>query len=53
MPALFLMLGLGFVAAVVISWAYEITPEGVKRERALVLLSELIRPHNLKHSFSE
>ena len=36
MPALFLMLGLGFVAAFVISWAYEITPEGIKRERDVV-----------------
>ena len=26
------MLALGFVAALIISWAYEITPEGIKRE---------------------
>ena len=34
--ALFLLLGLGFVVALIISWAYEITPEGVKRERDVV-----------------
>jgi len=36
MPALFLMLALGFVASVIISWAYEITPEGIKREQDVV-----------------
>ena len=43
MPALFLMLGLGFVAAVVISWAYELTPEGIKRER------DVIRDDSITH----
>jgi len=33
---LFLMLALGFVAALIISWAYEVTPEGIKRERNVV-----------------
>ena len=31
--ALFLLLVIGFLAALIISWAYEITPEGIKRER--------------------
>ncbi|MCH7506876.1 MAG: hypothetical protein IID60_06205 [Proteobacteria bacterium] len=30
--ALMLVISLGFVAAIVIAWAYEITPEGIKRE---------------------
>ena len=30
--ALMLVVLLGFVAAIVIAWAYEITPEGIKRE---------------------
>ncbi len=29
---LFLILGIGFVLAIVFSWAYELTPEGIKRE---------------------
>jgi len=33
LQALMLVVGLGFVAAVVIAWAYEITPEGIKREK--------------------
>ncbi len=36
MQVLFLMLAIGFVVALVISWAYEITPEGIKRERDVV-----------------
>ena len=34
--ALFLLLLIGFVAALIISWAFEITPEGIKRERDVV-----------------
>ncbi|MFT5141231.1 MAG: TolB-like protein, partial [Rhodothermales bacterium] len=30
--ALMLVVGLGFIAALVIAWAYELTPEGIKRE---------------------
>ena len=30
--AMMLMVGLGFVAALVIAWAYEMTPEGIRRE---------------------
>lgn len=30
--ALLLLLGIGFLVAVVISWAYELTPEGLKRD---------------------
>ena len=33
---LFLLLVLGLVAALIIAWAYELTPEGVKRERDVV-----------------
>jgi len=32
MKVLLLVMGLGFIAALIISWAYEITPEGIKRE---------------------
>ena len=43
MPTLFLLLGLGFVAAVIIAWAYEITPEGIKRE------GDVIRDDSITH----
>ena len=33
MKAFMLALGLGFLLAIVFSWAYELTPEGIKRER--------------------
>ncbi|MFT7564949.1 MAG: adenylate cyclase [Bacteroidia bacterium] len=33
--ALMLVVGLGFVAALVIAWAYELTPEGIKKEAAV------------------
>ena len=33
MPMLFVVLGLGFPVALVFAWAFEITPEGIKRER--------------------
>ncbi len=36
MQVLLLMLAFGFVVALVISWAYEITPDGIKRERDVV-----------------
>lgn len=32
LKALMLLIALGFVAALIIAWAYEITPEGIKRE---------------------
>ncbi len=41
--ALFLMLAIGLVAALIISWAYEITPEGIKRER------DVIREESITH----
>jgi len=31
MPMLFVLLGLGFPVAVILSWAFELTPEGVQR----------------------
>ena len=31
-----LMLAFGFVISLIISWAYEITPDGIKRERDVV-----------------
>jgi TolB-like protein/Tfp pilus assembly protein PilF len=43
MPALLLVLGLGFLAAVIIAWAYEITPEGIKREH------DVIRDDSITH----
>lgn len=36
MQTLMLAVGLGFVVALIIGWAYELTPEGVKRERDVV-----------------
>ena len=41
--ALFLLLVIGFAAALIISWAYEITPEGIKRER------DVIRDESITH----
>lgn len=41
--ALFLLLAIGFAAALIISWAYEITPEGIKRER------DVIREESITH----
>jgi TolB-like protein/cytochrome c-type biogenesis protein CcmH/NrfG len=36
MQALLLMLGLGFIVALIIAWAYELTPEGIKKEKDVV-----------------
>ncbi len=36
MQALLLMLGLGFIVALVIAWAYELTPDGIKKEKDVV-----------------
>ena len=36
MQALLLGLGLGFVVALIIAWAYELTPEGIKKERDVI-----------------
>ncbi len=36
MQALLLVLGLGFLVALIISWAYELTPEGIKKEKDVV-----------------
>ncbi|WP_376694845.1 TPR end-of-group domain-containing protein [Wenzhouxiangella sp. EGI_FJ10305] len=47
MPMLFVLLGLGFPVALVFSWAFEITPEGVKRERDVDRESS-IAPHTGK-----
>jgi TolB-like protein/Tfp pilus assembly protein PilF len=33
LQTLMLLIGLGFIAALIIAWAYELTPEGIKRER--------------------
>ncbi len=41
--ALFLLLAIGFVIALIIAWAYEITPEGIKRER------DVIRDESITH----
>lgn len=35
LQALMLVIGLGFIAATVVAWAYELTPEGVKKESAV------------------
>jgi TolB-like protein len=44
--AMMLMVALGFIAAVVIAWAYELTPEGIKRER------EVDRSQSVTHETS-
>jgi TolB-like protein len=36
MQSLLFLLALGFIAAVIIAWAYEVTPDGIKRERDVV-----------------
>lgn len=36
MKVLLMLMALGFIIALVISWAYEITPEGIKRESEVV-----------------
>src|SRR5210317_498359 len=36
LKALLLMIALGFVASLIIAWAYELTPEGIKREKDVV-----------------
>jgi len=43
MKSLFLLLVIGFIIALIISWAYEITPEGIKRER------DVIRDNSITH----
>ena len=36
MQSLLLVMSIGFVAALIIAWAYELTPEGIKREKDVV-----------------
>jgi len=36
MQAVLLGLGLGLIAALIIAWAYEVTPEGIKKEKDVV-----------------
>jgi TolB-like protein/Tfp pilus assembly protein PilF len=36
MQTILMLLGLGFIIALIISWAYEITPEGIKKEKDVV-----------------
>ena len=43
MQTLMLLLALGFVVAVIFAWAYEVTPEGIKRE------SEVDRSASITH----
>ena len=43
LKALLLMIALGFVASLIIAWAYELTPEGIKRER------EVARGESITH----
>ncbi len=33
MQAILLVIGLGFIVALIIAWAYELTPEGIKKEK--------------------
>jgi hypothetical protein len=43
MAMLFVVLGLGFPIVLVFAWAYEITPEGIKREREKLGMEPLPR----------
>lgn len=43
---LIIILGIGLIPAVALSWAFELTPEGFKRERDVVAGSELSRRTN-------
>ncbi len=36
LKALLLVIALGFIASLIIAWAYELTPEGIKREKDFV-----------------
>ena len=36
MQTLLLLLGLGFVIALIIAWAYELTPDGIKKEKDVI-----------------
>ena len=47
MQAILLVLGLGFIIALVISWAYELTPEGLKKDSD-VSRDESIANHTAK-----
>ena len=47
LQTLFVVLGMGFFVAVFFAWAFELTPEGVKREKD-VAQSESITPHTAK-----
>jgi len=43
MQSLLLLLAIGFVVAMIIAWAYEFTPEGIRRE------SEVVRRESVTH----
>ena len=43
MQSLLLLLAIGFFVTIVIAWAYEVTPEGIKRE------SEVVRDESITH----
>ena len=43
MQSLLLLLAIGFVVAMIIAWAYELTPEGIKRE------GEVVRRESVTH----
>jgi TolB-like protein/Tfp pilus assembly protein PilF len=47
MQALLLLLGIGFLVALIISWAYELTPEGLKKD-ADVTVDTSIANHTAK-----
>jgi len=36
LQAMMLVVALGFIASIIIAWAYELTPEGIKRERDVI-----------------
>jgi adenylate cyclase len=40
-----IVLALGFLPALIISWAYELTPEGLKREKDVVRDASIPPPH--------
>jgi TolB-like protein len=42
MHVFMLFVGIGFIAAVIIAWAYELTPEGIKREADVVRTESIV-----------
>lgn len=51
MPVLFVFLGIGFAVSVILAWAYELTPDGMKKTREVPLEASLTRLTGRKLDF--